>query len=328
MDPRSGRSTNSFPSNVTGDGQSSGKPVEKAGYSIGSFLVDTLFRVHRELHCRVAGYMVPSHVATEVVDTTLKRIDLLECLLDGPTDKRTLEDEVPVSRSTVDRAVRELEVLELVEYCSEGYAITPVGEIVTGECADLLETVDVALELEEFVRWLPLSEFHLDLEALADAELLVPDPSNPYAMIDRHVQLVKETDHGRGMLPLTGLHAYEAAHENVVERGARTELVVEPDVAEVMLSDPAFEELTIEMLGTGRFDLSVYDGTIPYFVGVFDDETVQMGVDADGEPRALVETTEVDVVSWAHATIDEYAQQASEVSMERSHAPLTPGADE
>lgn len=264
--------------------------------------------------------MIARHNAMEVAGTVLDRLDVLERFLDGPVDKRTLEDEVDVSRSTIDRAVRELEAIGLVEFCSEGYRLTPVGELVTRQCTDILDTVAVGLEFEEFFRWLPPGEFDLDVRALSDAELLVAESANPYAMINRHVRRVEEADRGRAILPLVGLHAYEAAHENVVEHGAETELVVEPAAADVLVSDPSFEPLTTEMLRTDRFELSVYDGTIPYFVGVFDDEIVQMGVDENGEPRALVETDRDEVLVWAHDTIDEYDQQARELSQAPSRS--------
>lgn len=272
--------------------------------------------------------MTTIHTATDVVDTVINRHELLDCLLNRPLDKRTLEDDVSVSRSTIDRAVRELEVLGLVEYSNEGYKVTPVGELVTTECADVLELAAIALEFDEFLRWLPLSRFDLDIRLLADAELLVPESNNPYSMINRHVHLVEKTNHGRAMLPLVGLHAFEAAHENIVENGAETELVVESGVAEVLLTNPPFEELTSEMLQTGRFEVFVYDGTIPYFVGVYDDKIIQIGADEDSEPRALVETDRDEVRTWAHATIDAYKQQATELSQAPSQKPLTPAAGE
>ncbi|MFC6724287.1 MarR family transcriptional regulator, partial [Halobium palmae] len=57
----------------------------------------------------------------EIVTTALDRFDLLELLLDEPADKRELTAALPVSRSTVNRALRDLERLDLVERVDGAY---------------------------------------------------------------------------------------------------------------------------------------------------------------------------------------------------------------
>lgn len=255
--------------------------------------------------------MVAQRVEPDVIDTIKKRIDVLEQLLEQPMDKRTLEEEMPVSRSTLDRAVRELELIDLLEYDDGRYRATTCGRLAARKYRAFEREIRLLAELRPFLKHVPSSEFDLDVRGLEDADLLVPKPNDPYAMINEHVSRLEEMDHGRGLLPITGLHAYEAAHEAIVNRGARGEVVVEPGVAETWRSDPQYAELTEAMLETGRFDIHVYDGDIPYFLGVFDRETVQIGVDEDDEPRALLETDADAVRSWAEQTFTDYKKRAT-----------------
>ena len=260
--------------------------------------------------------MASTDLALEIVDVLRKRREILACLLEDPRDKSSLDDELDVSRSTLDRAVRELESVRVVTYSGGEYVVTALGEHLTRDFFRFVDRAEVVLELEPFLRWAPSEEIDLDIQWLADAEVLVPTDADPYAMINRHVQRLKDADYVRGMLPVTGLHAHETAHENVVENGAEGKLIVESDVADVLTSKTAFAELTEEMLATGRFELLVCDDSIPYFVGVFDDDIVQIGVDEDGEPRALIETNQRDVRTWATERLNEYEQRAERLSAE------------
>lgn len=263
-----------------------------------------------------------SNRVIRTVETLHQRVGILTYLLEEPQDKPTLVEDLDIPRSTLDRAIRELESINVVTYHDGKYTATPVGERLGRNFVAFLDWIDVAIELEPFLQLVSVDEFNLDLQLLADAELVVPADKNPYPMIDRHVQLLEETDQVRGVLPLVGLHGHQMAHERIVENGAEDELIVEPGVADVLVSDPKFSELTEEMLATGRFDLLIYEGTIPYFVGIFDDETVQIGVDGDGEPRALLETDRQEVQDWAHHVITEYKQQATPIT----ETALEPGA--
>jgi len=262
-----------------------------------------------------------SDTAVELVDVIRRRFEILTCLVEEPREKRTLVDELGAPRSTLDRAVRELEAVELVTYTEGEYTITPLGERLTNEFCAFLGRVDVALDLAPACQHMPIDEFDLDLRLLADAEMVVPNSDNPYAMIDRHVQQLATMDHARAMLPLTGLHAHETAHVRIVEHGAEVELVVEPGVAELMVSGSAFAPLTNEMLATDRFDLFVSEESIPYFVGIIDD-IVQLGVDEAGNPRAIVETDRQSVREWAQEKIDAYKRQAMPITQTGLHEPI------
>jgi len=64
-----------------------------------------------------------------VVAALEKRARLLRMLADGPMDKPALRDALEVSRSTVYKALRELEELGLVHRVDDGYALTQFGRL-------------------------------------------------------------------------------------------------------------------------------------------------------------------------------------------------------
>lgn len=263
--------------------------------------------------------MVRGNTVIDMLGVVLDRFPFMEALGAEPKEKRTLVSDLDCSRSTVDRGIRDLEALDLVAYVDGCYQLTPLGEAVATGVADLAATVDLRLQYEPFLEWMPEDEFDLELELLRDADLVLPEQGDPYAMINRHVTVIEQTDDLQCVLPVVGLHAYKASHKQIMENGARVEAVVSPEAADTLQSAPEYAKLTEEMAATGRYELHQYDGDIPYFVGLLDD-TVQIGVDEAGEPRALVETDNAEVQDWATATFEEYKQQAAPIVETREKA--------
>jgi predicted transcriptional regulator len=75
----------------------------------------------------------PVQPVPELVAAPCQRIDIVTRLSEKPLDKRGLVAELDVSRSTVDRAVRKSEILELVEYIDGRYRPTQRGRSLAHE---------------------------------------------------------------------------------------------------------------------------------------------------------------------------------------------------
>ncbi len=177
-----------------------------------------------------------------------------------------------------------------------------------------MSKVELTDKLQSFMQWVPDGTLDLDLSLLADAEVTLAQPGDPYAMINKQVQLIKRTEWFRVVLLFTGLHATEAANEQVIQNGAQGELVVESDIADLYCSSPEYAELWGEMEATGRLELFAYDGTLPYSLGVFDD-TVQIVVAERDNPRALLETTSETVREWVLEQYHDYKRHADGFSV-------------
>lgn len=84
----------------------------------------------------------------------VNRRALLECA-QTPCDKRTLVAELPISRSTINWAVRELEQAGLIERTADGYTTTSIGEWATAQYRSLLETLTDLLDAQDLLAHLP-----------------------------------------------------------------------------------------------------------------------------------------------------------------------------
>ena len=68
-------------------------------------------------------------------------------------------------------------VLERLVHANEAWHRNPAGGI-SG-----LRTYLRTSKMSAFLRWIPESEFDLDLAQLADADIVLPEPGDPLAMV-------------------------------------------------------------------------------------------------------------------------------------------------
>lgn len=227
--------------------------------------------------------------------------------------KDELKRRLDCSRTTIQRNLDALEDRGLIRDTHPRYSLDPCGEYVVEGLLDLMETTRTVQRLRPFLKWVDSADLDIDVNCLADAELLTPADGDPYAMINRQVRKIKDSESGWALLPFTGLHATEAAHEQITENGAQYELVVEPDVAETHRTAPQYRELYEDLAGTDRYEMYVYDGSIPFALCRLDD-TVQIVVAEGEEPRALLESDAPEVRNWAERTYEAYRAQATEIT--------------
>lgn len=234
------------------------------------------------------------------------RVRVLELLSEaGSMRKRELRDRIDASRVTVRRNVHALEDREWIEVDNRECEITALGEIVIEDASPALETTEVVERLRPFLRWFPEVELGFDVRVLADATIVVPDSTDPYAPVNRHIDAMERTDRFRSLLPVVGLPAMTVGRDRIVEDGCHHEIVVSERLAPTIRDQPEYRELLEEMLASGNCALFVADREVPFYLGLFDD-CVQIGVDDDGIPRALVETDADDVREWAERTYETY----------------------
>lgn len=242
----------------------------------------------------------------EFLARSTTRVRLLETLRERDRATRdALRDAVSASRTTVSRNLDALVERGWVDVDDREYALAAGTDAVVDRFLDLESTVATADRLRPFLDHVDREAFDVDLAHLDDATVVAAEPGDPWAMVNAHVDRLRETDDDRIAVPLVGLHAMEALHEKVVDGDATVELVVSDPVAETFRSNQDYATLVDDLRAADGFELHRTEWSVPFYVGVLDD-VVQVGVDEDGEPRALLETTDPAVRDWARAKIDSY----------------------
>lgn len=250
------------------------------------------------------------------------RVQILELLREeGEFSKRELNDRFDVSRVTVQRNVDALEQRDWIDNSHPTYAITPLGELVVEEVSPLTESVAITQKLRPFLKWIPRDSFDLDPRVLADATILEVDRANPTDWVHHHVSRIRSASTAWALLPGTGTEAWEAAVDSSADGEFESVLVVSPEVAETLRTEPEYADKIELLFDRGALQLYVYYGPIPYHFGRLDQYVYFVVMDDEGIPRAFVETESDTVHEWAESEFESYRTQAEPFELTEVNAP-------
>ena len=254
--------------------------------------------------------MEPARELVSFVARAENRLAALRGLADGPRRRAAVQADTGIPRATLSRILADCRDRDLVERSGPEYALTPLGERLVDELEALYEAVDGAGALQTLADGLPLDELEVDLFAVDDLTVTLPNRVDPLAPIGRAASVLGGAASVRGFC-YSLLHApILAMSRDVVEGGGRFVGVVSADVLRHVAADPELFGPVGELLGTGRAEVLVYDGGIdPQFM-ITEDRVLFLVADAEGAVQGLVETAEPALRPWAEARFEAHREAA------------------
>lgn len=162
------------------------------------------------------------------------RSHFLRCLR-RPRQKCDLVRELEESRSTIDRALRELERARFVERDDGGYRTTLAGELALAEYERYAARLAGLAEWGDVLDGLPPDE-PLDCALFEDAEVTRPAQYSPHAPVERLREFLDDADHVRVFATAIIPEYVDLYRERVVEGGTTAEFVLFEGVVEWLLS--------------------------------------------------------------------------------------------
>jgi len=247
-----------------------------------------------------------------LVDLLTRRGALLR-RLDGEGKRRAdLVAETGLSRSTVDRGVRELAEAGLACRDDGRCRQTLAGELALSAYDDLLETFDALAAASPALAELSPG-FPFDASLLSDPSVAVashPDPGRP-ARVQRRI--VERATHQRA-LAATALPSHvDVYHRAITEGDLSGEFVVSPRVLELLVDHGEQLEAALD---TGRVSLRVAEDLPPYGLSVSetpDGSVVGALVYRTAGPDTFLSVTDDDAVAWAEGLIERHWREADPV---------------
>ncbi|WP_049921945.1 helix-turn-helix transcriptional regulator [Halopiger djelfimassiliensis] len=206
----------------------------------------------------------------DVIRTVSRRQPLLEALEDGPRHKRDLVERLDCSRSTVDRAIRELEWLAFVQRRDDGYRLTAAGRVALSEYRRSAGALDSIDEVSDLLADLP-RDAPMSTALLEGARTTEPKPHAPFKPLERLVDGIDAADRIRGFfaaerLPRIRLRLYERTVEGTLD----VEAVFTEALAAFLREE--YPEQVREFITEGEFDMYVVD-SVPYELAIVETET-------------------------------------------------------
>jgi len=239
-----------------------------------------------------------------LVDLLRRRGDLLRRVDAGGTRKAELTAESDVSRSTVDRGIRDLAEEGLVCRDDGRYRRTLAGDLALATYDDLLETFDALVRAGPALSELPPNT-PFDPALLTGADVVVAtqaDPARPGRAQRRHVE---RATHQRALASTAPSSRVDVYHDAVVEDGLTGEFLVSRRVLDLLVEDHA---AALEgALSTGRVSLRVADSLPPYGLSISETPEgpiVGLIVHNRSGADAFLSTTAEAAVAWAERTFE------------------------
>jgi len=257
------------------------------------------------------------HFPTQLIELVGRRYEFLAVLDTHAYDKRTLETKLDVSRSTVDRALRDLETSTLVDRTADGYRTTLYGSTLLAIYDALLDYVDNVQRAQSLLAELPPdTEFSIGL--IMDAEIVVAEEPVRHAPASRIADLVKAATALRGLAYAhTSPEAVDLFQQQVLEEEMSMEIVFRqqmyenfksayPTVVDSLHAASNYTAAVIPDLPFGLFILTI-DATEHVCLIVYDTDYTLNGIIINDTP---------DAVAWGTRLFEQYQAQATPVPEE------------
>jgi len=165
----------------------------------------------------------------KIVETVFKRAGFLDALAQAPADKRELVDTVDTSRSTVNRAVCELEQWGLVTYDSGAYRLTVCGRLLWEQYVQFERNTAAVSAASTLLRRLSTTA-PLEPAFLRGAEVVTAEYPQSHLPVTALSEIIAEASHLRGIAKAHAAPKAVDALREAIETDADAELVICEDV--------------------------------------------------------------------------------------------------
>ncbi|WP_267643141.1 tetratricopeptide repeat protein [Haloarchaeobius amylolyticus] len=241
--------------------------------------------------------------ALELLD---RRYRFLECIESGPAHVRDLTAALGVSRSTVNRGVRELTEAGWIARTDEGYVLTTAGSLVLDHHRDHLAGLRAVQSNHDLFDPIPPAT-PLEPAVLAGADITLSSSNRQYELLEQIHAMLDRATSLRALWPVAADDRSLSEVVGIAARGGSVTVAADPDIAERLQA----EAETNGGVAQGSWHVESCD-VLPRRLGVVDlvtdDERCVLLVvySPTGGIHAVVENGSVGARRWADDLFRQY----------------------
>jgi len=250
--------------------------------------------------------------SSELVGLLAQRGGYLESIADGVTEKRALVDAHDASRSTVDRAVRQLADADLVERTHGEVELTTTGRLAldayttfrdrvaaVGDANDVLAAVDDGGALD--VR-------------LFENATVVEAEHTPQKPMEAVADVLREASEVRVFAPLVISNQVELYRDRVADGSLRADVVVTQAVLDELVAN--YQDTVETFARADDAALSLTETDLPYglVLASLNDRDVVLVVFGTGPIAGVLRNDDPDAIDWAVERFDAVRADATRLA--------------
>jgi len=242
------------------------------------------------------------------VELLTGQVDLLRVLRDGPKAKGTLVEVLPVSRSTVDRAVRELEGAGLIERDGGTAGLTVSGRLLLEEYEEFRAGVAGLQRAATTIEPVPPNT-DIGLEVFRGATIVGAEPHAPYEPVQALKRFLRGAERIYGVASAVLPDYVDLYSRQIIEEGTEVELVVSAPVLETLVGE--YSGPLEDSLETGRLTIYEVEADPPFstILAFHDEPEVGLVVYGDSGTTGFVRNDSPEAVEWAEGWIESWVQR-------------------
>lgn len=237
------------------------------------------------------------------------RVAIFRALGDRARTRRELETVTGVARSTLGRALGDLEERGWVERNGQTYEPTAAGALVLERFVPLLETMGGLRTLDTALELLPVEDMSLDIRHFADARVVTPTELRPSATMEYSLDKQRDAEYLTAVVRTVPPYAVAATHEMVTSEQLDATFVLDRAYLDSLSADDEMRAQWYEMT-TGSATIRCHAGPIPYVLLVFEETVHLWPCDDENGTWGLLESENPAVLAWAEDTIADYLEEA------------------
>lgn len=246
-----------------------------------------------------------------------QRASLVEQIANGGASKRTLAMTLPLSRSTVTRAIQDLATVQLIRKDGNTYALTVRGRIAYREFRRTVTRYRGLIDARDLLDQVPETTA-LPGVVFEDATVIQPAPPTPDRPRTRFLDHVHQGEKIVGMGIIINQRLVEVFHNQLTAHDLQLSLLLDEQVIEHLWH--AHYDRLCTALQIDHCTLQSVEQTPPFSLAIIDWTEIWLGVYNDcGQLQGILRTESSAAVEWAEQRLQEYAERATPiVSKERS----------
>lgn len=250
----------------------------------------------------------------DIIDVIGNRWNVLEALHGTSLTKPELESTLDVSRSTVNRAVSELEEARLIERSPpDGYQITAFGQPIYHLCLRMGRCLEGLHGAHSLGAHLPAGE-HGEVIMFEGATISQAEPHEPDRPLQKLLDRIRETRSLRGFSPVVLRQYVDTCYEQAVRESTKLELVITPTVRDCL--ETTYTEQLEEALHQPHVRIFETSESLPFGLTLFNDgSTREAGLVLYSETgvSGFITNDSNSALGWAQQLHQNFKTQATEI---------------
>ncbi|MFY4815000.1 helix-turn-helix transcriptional regulator [Haloarcula sp. AONF1] len=253
-------------------------------------------------------------IAPPLLETVARRASVIKRLLENRADKRELEADLDVSRTTIDRAIRRLTDADCI-VCQDGkWEVTLLGQFAYEEYEQLATGYRSLIVAQPLLDHLSPTT-PVDMRVITDADVLLAEPPAPHEPVTKLEDLLQYCERVKGLSSVVLPRYVSLFHHHIVDCGTDTNLIFGSELVGYLWTNHRDEMEMI--LKTDNAKVWETDQKPSFGVVLIDEEVVWFAVyGSNGGLKGTIINDSDSAISWAIEVLQSYRQQSKMISLQ------------